>query len=187
MMRGTNRDVRSILHLIPDRSVGIELGVWRGATSELLLPRARELHLVDAWSIEPYAEDPDVWEDYAARYGDGREVWQMQREYDLIYQGLCDRFHGLPVTLHRMTTAAFFARGGVKADWIYVDASHEYADVLADLRGAAQCAPLILGDDYGNKPGVKQAVDEFAAERGLTVERHGRQQYVLRGYCGGEL
>ena len=55
-------------------------------------------------------------------------------------------------------------------DWIYIDASHRYEDVLNDLEMArlkVKLDGLILGDDYVNVVGkwdddVIRAVDDFA-------------------------
>ena len=69
----------------------------------------------------------------------------------------------------------------VAAQWdepvglVYVDGSHHYRDVLADLRAwAPWCSGPILCDDFGTprNPGVKQAVDEWTKESGrkYTVE-----------------
>ena len=60
---------------------------------------------------------------------------------------------------------------GLLADAIYIDASHEYADVRADLRAwweVLRVGGVLFGDDY-NWHGVKRAVDEFAAARGLRL------------------
>jgi hypothetical protein len=50
-----------------------------------------------------------------------------------------------------------------RADLIYLDGSHAYEDVIADLRKYAPLANrVVCGDDYEPlHPGVMQAVDEF--------------------------
>jgi hypothetical protein len=56
-------------------------------------------------------------------------------------------------------------------DLINVDGDHDYAPALADLRNAwARCDGVMAVDD-SNFSGVRQALDEFAAENGLTPER----------------
>ena len=180
MMRGINKDVDCILPLIPKGSTGAELGVWQGATSEKLLTRAGMLYMVDSWSLGPY-RGPRFAE-YLAKYGDGRTEAQIQAEYDQVYRDVCSRFIDHPVVIYRSTTRSFLlhaACANFQLDWVYIDASHEYEDVLADLEGSAKIAPMIFGDDYGNKPGVTAAVDEFARVWGLVLNRHGKQHYSL--------
>lgn len=55
-----------------------------------------------------------------------------------------------------------------RCDWIYVDASHTYADVREDLRLAAEKTDLIICNDYtqwdpilGEAYGVQKAVNEL--------------------------
>ena len=53
--RNINKDVNSILSFITPNTVGIEIGVWAGDTSEKFINRGvKHLHLVDSWSVEAY-------------------------------------------------------------------------------------------------------------------------------------
>ena len=65
----------------------------------------------------------------------------------------------------------------VARDWterlglVYVDGSHHYEDVLADLRAwAPHCDGPILCDDWGTprNPGVAKAVAEYSRETGRS-------------------
>ena len=82
----------------------------------------------------------------------------------------------------RATTAAAagqFADGAL--DWIYLDATHTYAEARQDLERwypKVRRGGLVSGHDYqfvhqemgdGYTFGVKDAVDEFAARRGIRV------------------
>lgn len=69
-------------------------------------------------------------------------------------------------------------------DFVYVDAGHTYEDVRTDLHAwfdRIRPGGLFSGHDYTDGPGeggmygVKTAVDEFCAERGLKV-RHTRRE-----------
>ena len=80
-----------------------------------------------------------------------------------------------------MTTreaAERFADGSL--DFVYVDASHKYADARADIEAwwpKVKAGGLMAGDDYyngyvplaGDTFGVKDAGDEFAAARNHRV------------------
>jgi len=177
MMAGKNIGSRIVAERIPQGSVGVEIGVWRGDSSALFLERAGYLHLVDPWAPEPYTN----MHDYLARYQHivrGSTVADFRAYYAGIYADVCARFKGKPVSIHRCISSEFFATFAEHVDWVYIDGSHEYSDVLADLKGAAKIVKpggWIYGDDYGNKDGVIQAVDEYAPQREVL----GMNQYAI--------
>jgi len=182
MMVGKNRGVEVVLPYIPNGSTGVEIGVWRGDSSERFLLKAGHLHLVDAWSVEPYRDSTehggfDGYLDRYKRFGSGAEA--LQREYDGIYAAVCRRFQNFPVTIHRCTSAEFFASMVGSVDWFYIDGDHSYEGCLADLEAAHRHASLIFGDDYGNKPGVTKAVNEFCLDHLVRFTDLGRNQYMI--------
>jgi len=182
MMVGKNRGVEVVLPYIPNGSTGVEIGVWRGDSSERFLLKAGHMHLVDPWSVEPYRESTEHggFEGYLERYRRfGGSAAALQAEYDGIYAGVCRRFQNFPVTIHRMTSAEFFGSFRGQADWFYIDGDHSYEGCLADLGSAALHAPLIFGDDYGNKPGVTKAVNEFCLQNLVRFTDLGRNQYMI--------
>lgn len=189
MMWGNNPGTGGTATLIPQNSVGAELGVWMGDSSEKFLRNAAHVHLVDSWSPAPYAET-DEWgsyENYLERYSalaGGKTTEDFQRFYDKVYQSVVDRFAGRPVTIHRMTTDEWFATFTEKLDWIYIDASHAYDACLRDLHNAKTVLKpngIIFGDDYSNKkPGVKKAVDTFISETGLEMNNFYMDQYIIQ-------
>ena len=66
MMNGLNRGVRHLLQRIPSDSIGVELGVWRGDSSQFFSNKTKKLHLVDTWNINSY-KHLDTWENYLER------------------------------------------------------------------------------------------------------------------------
>ena len=67
-----------------------------------------------------------------------------------------------------MIGARWFAKENIKADLIYIDASHDYEDVRVDLEAywpLLNEGGVIFGDDYNEHqwPGVVEAVNEFFA------------------------
>jgi hypothetical protein len=89
--------------------------------------------------------------------------------------------HVVPLPLDSLNAAAVLGHFGVQADMIHIDAGHEYASVIADLRAwwpILKPGGLYIGDDYyggGTWVGVEQAHDEFFAELGLELEHtHGK-------------
>jgi Methyltransferase domain len=162
-----------IVDLLPRRSVGCEVGVWKGELSAALLRylRPKRLHLVDPWLFMP--DKPK------AIYG-GREA-TSQADMDAIYEQVLARFEDElrrgRVVIHRETSvgaAPAVADGSL--DWVYVDGDHTYDGVRADLEAwAPKLKPsgLLTGDDYGSfgwwEGGVQRAVDEFVAARSPEV------------------
>lgn len=183
MMFGKNLAAAETAKRVPVGSVGVEIGVWRGDSTALFLERASHVHLVDPWSVTAY-EDSEEFGDYRAylkRYAalvgsdDPRE---FQKYYDRIHRSVCDRFPPELVTIHRCTSDDFFRKFSWQVDWVYVDGSHSFGGCLTDLKNAQRIVKpggLIFGDDYGNKPGVTSAVQEFAE----TFEVFGGNQYQI--------
>lgn len=187
MMFGTNKGSDEIWKHIPEGSVGVELGVWRGDSSEKFLRRSKHLHLVDPWSVVAY-EDSDEFGDYEGylnRYSTlvgSRDPKDFQRYYDNIAESVRIRFLGKPVTIHRCTTDKFFTSFAEQVDWVYVDALHSFEGCLSDLQNSLRIVKTggyIFGDDYGNKPGVVQAVDHFIKDTGLQLDVISSNQYKI--------
>lgn len=189
MMFGQNNGTDETWKLIPPNSIGVELGVWEGLSSEKFLRRAQHLHLVDPWSITPY-KDSDEFGDYAgylSRYSKlvkSTNPSDFQKYYDNIAETVQVKFKNSPVTIHRCSTDEFFDSFTELVDWIYVDALHSYDGCLSDLRKSLRIVKpggFIFGDDYGNrnKPGVTQAVDTFRKETSLPFTNFHATQYMF--------
>jgi SAM-dependent methyltransferase len=85
----------------------------------------------------------------------------------------CERFI-TPFPQSSTIAARIFREGGRKFDFVYLDASHEYADVLNDLREwwpLVDAGGVLVGDDF-EEPwfGVIRAALEFADEIGQKLE-----------------
>lgn len=185
MMYGKNKGVCQIMHWIKPGSVGIEVGVWRGDSSALFLERCSHLHLVDPWSVDAYRGENEhgSFQAYLDRYQKltgATDAAGFQAYYDKVYAKVCERFKDKPVTIHRQTSQAFFAGFQDRVDWIYLDGSHAPVDVYGDLVDSLRVADRVMGDDYGNKPGVVLAVDSFVKNLELDIETVGTQYRIKR-------
>lgn len=163
------RSGHPVIDLLPRRSVGCEIGVWKGDLSAALLRylRPKRLHLVDPWLFMP--DKPQ------AMYG-GREA-KSQADMDAVYEQVDRRFTDEQlrgrVVIHRATSAnAAVAIPDGSLDWAYIDGDHTYEGVRTDVGVyAAKVKPggILCGDDYGSTgwwdAGVRRAVDEFIAAR----------------------
>ena len=70
MMFGNNIESKHIVDRIKENSIGVELGVWKGISSEKFAKKTKHLHLVDAWAPESYqvSKEHGTFEDYLERY-----------------------------------------------------------------------------------------------------------------------
>lgn len=184
MMFGRNKGIDVVLPHLPDQSVGIEVGVWRGDSSEKLLTKARVLHLVDPWSVTAYEEsdefgDYDAYLDRYSKLVGSKDPLDFQKYYDGVYETVVQRFSQSPVYIHRKISVQFFSEYQGMADWIYLDGSHSHEGCLNDLRESVHVAPRVFGDDYCVKPGVTSAVNQFVEEAGRSLLYLGDGQYRI--------
>jgi len=194
MMAGKNTQSKHIMHRIPTGSIGCEIGVWKGETSQLFLERQlKQLHLVDPYSTAPY-NTPALKERLLSRYknmiGSDKEE-DFQKYYDQIYDGVKTKFSKYPeVRIHRMTSTEYFNSIEDRSlDWIYIDGAHDFEGCLKDLKQAwtkVKIGGSIFGDDYKwgittlGKPGVVQAVDAFSAEYKVYPKAFGETNFEIK-------
>lgn len=158
----------------------IEVGSWLGASA---------LH-VAAWldanrphcpilCIDTWLGAREFWEDIA--HDPRHEALRLRHGYPgVYYQFLANVLHHkaegriVPLPQTSLSAARLLAGRSVEADLIYIDASHEPGDVLADLKAywpLLRPGGTLFGDDYDAYwPGVVEDVQGFAAEARLSVE-----------------
>ena len=179
MMFGKNPGTDKTATIIPEGSIGAELGVWKGDSSAKFIKRAKHIHLVDSWTIEAYkgSDEHGGYDAYLNRYSTlvgSDNPADFQKYYDKIYRSVVKRFAGQSVTIHRMPTDKWFDTFTEKLDWIYVDASHSYEGCLHDLHKSwnmIKVGGYLLCDDFSDKKeGVKNAITEFARQKNLHID-----------------
>ncbi len=170
-MRGHIRSVIRLVnkHVAPNTKdiIGAEVGVWRGEMSWQLLehlPQLRCLYMIDAW------------QPYKGSNMDGKGIEEMQ----VAKQEAIAKTHKYGNRrLILQTDSASAANGLITLDFVFIDADHTYEGVKRDLHAwwpTVRSGGLFSGHDYkdthsrNHKFGVKTAVDEFAAEKGLEVQ-----------------
>lgn len=193
MMFGKNTHSDAVLHRIKEGSIGAEIGVWKGSSTEKFLTRQPAmLHLVDSWSVIPYQTNREwgTYTNYLDRYAEltgGNTEEDFQRYYDKTHD-MVNLKYGLRdnVTLHRMMSDDWFAQASLtlkgQLDWIYIDGDHSYKGVLRDLNnawGLVKKDGYILGDDFmwpgqrWGKEGVHKAVCEFVRKNDINMKQEG--------------
>lgn len=196
MATHTNKDAPNIIGQIQPNTVGAEIGVWMGNSSQRMLERGlKHLHLIDPYSVEPYKDNSEMpFEQYIAKYqavtGEFSEAG-FASYYDRVYKSVKKKFEtNKNVSLHRMTSQQFFTNNqDIDLDWVYVDGDHSYEGCLHDLEASLphiKKGGMIMGDDYGwpgakwQKPGVTKAVNEFKDKYSFKMMRFGETQYMIR-------
>lgn len=170
---------------MPKGSICAEVGVDRGAFSELILGivRPQTLHLIDPWkslSSEAYRR---AW--YGARRSGGQQA--MERRYEAVLARFEKQIETGRVVVHRafsLDAAERFENESL--DWVYIDGDHLYEAVTADLRAflpKVKRGGYIAGDDYGEpgwwEDGVTRAVDEFVSEGRMELVAVEGSQFLL--------
>jgi cephalosporin hydroxylase len=178
-MQGWGSDHRFFAELIGKvrPTTIIEVGTWKGRSAIGMAKLVKKFGLdceivcVDTWlgSPEHWLNEQAGWHD-ALRIHHGLPHLYWVFLANVMHEGCADIITPLPNT--SQNAAAILARLKVRAEFCYIDAAHEYAEVLADLRAywpLLEPGGYLMGDDYIGWPGVTRAADEFAAEMGCEL------------------
>ena len=130
-----------------------EIGAWKGRTSVAIATNTDgELNTVDTWNGSDEAEHINELRQHG-------ENW--------LYDEFMKNVDGLNVIPHRMTSleaAEKFSKEGKVFDMIFIDASHDYENVKADILAWMPLLKedgILCGHDYNQGwPGVIKAVEE---------------------------
>lgn len=168
---------REILkHVDAINPIVVEVGVYVGDVSQHLLKHRRDLilYMVDSWlAVVP---DTPYWNT------DDQHTRCTQEEMD-VYATMASNAvdfaesRAIILRMDSLVAADAIKFYGMKPCLIFLDADHSYEGCSADIKA---WAPLVRaggylgGHDYRNqwfeKFGVTQAVDEFAASIGAQIE-----------------
>jgi Methyltransferase domain len=175
-----------LLDLLPNNSIGVEIGVHRGDFSAQILRRVRpqKLYLVDPWRHESDGIYKEAW--YGGLVQGGQAA--MDERYRQVLARFKTQIDSGTIVVHRglsNTVVSGFADGSL--DWIYIDGNHRYEFVKKDLDlyfPKVKSNGLIAGDDYANagwwENGVTRAVDEFVKINPVKLITIQNNQFVLR-------
>jgi len=165
--------VRCVLRgLIPPSSACIEIGVERGNFSNAILEifEPKKLFLVDPWDFGDDKNSTDI---------DGaKEVRPHFPDCHADFRHVAERFSE-EIQCHRIEQIREYSYDAVDLfddnffDFIYIDATHTYGSVKADLHDwwpKLKPSGLMAGHDYGGSHlGLIAAVDEFIKEYDLHM------------------
>ena len=172
----------------------IEVGTWKGrsalAMAQILDDISKEIVSPEStrtwWCEETKIMCVDTWlgatemwtnHDDEKRYKSLRLV----NGYPSLYYTFMNNVVGrakqhriVPFPQTSQNAARVLRKAGVKAQLIYIDASHEEQDVKFDLwawKDMLDEGGIMFGDDYCDYwPGVKSAVNAFAERKAMCVQ-----------------
>ena len=170
----------------------VEVGSWKGRSAINMARVVRALGLeceivcVDTWlgSPEHWLRAAPGWYESLALKGGYPQLYYTFMG-NVIRHGFQDIITPVPMT----SESAAVVLGHLKAsfDIAYIDAAHEYAPAKRDFVAYWDLLNengAMIGDDYIIWPGVTQAANEFASERGLRIVGEPGKFVISKGGAG---
>lgn len=141
---------RYVVSMYPSGSTFVEVGSWKGKSSAFMCVEIansnKDIHFFCV----------DTWEGSLEHTGTENLFYQFMSNMKPVKNYFC------PYKMASLDAATLFDDQSV--DFVFIDASHEYEDVLADIKAwypKVKQGGLLAGHDYDdNWPGVKRAVQE---------------------------
>ena len=163
--------------------IGAEIGVFAADLSKRLLGRRADLTL---YMVDPWVEmNPDT--EYAKTDFHGKLEQSQQDAYREMAIGAVGFAGGRAKIIQGFSVPAANKVPDGCLDFCFIDADHTYDSVKEDLKAwlpKVKGGGLICGHDYDHPEfpewGVKRAVDEFAEQIGLTIERGSNYTWFAR-------
>jgi len=163
-----NQDVIEYFFNEHKPSVVVEVGSWTGVST---------IHMASCLGPEGKVYAVDHWLG-SAEHQPGQVFWYPFVPYlyeqflsNVIHANMTDKI--VPVKMTSLEASKALA--DLKIDLVYIDGSHDYHSVYADLNAwfpLVKGHGILCGDDWGY-PGVYIAVKQFAIEHQLTVSSNG--------------
>lgn len=167
----------------------VEVGSWKGASAihmaKLLSARSLKGHIlcIDTWlgglEIWTTRDDKNFFPSLNLHHGYPQLYFQFLA--NVMHVGFQDLITPFPVT--STIGVRWMQLHQIKADLIYIDASHDEADVYADVVNywdVLNPGGALFGDDFHKWEGVRRAVRRFAAERSIEFQARGRQWVFMK-------
>ena len=155
-----------LIKLLPKNSIGVEIGVWKGQFSKILLEtiQPKMLYLIDPWEGNIPSGDKN-----------GNNIVSIDGPEYFIQHILPEFLPIDNVKVLKAYSSILQLLPDNYLDWVYVDGDHQYESVQYDLEISypkLKQGGIIMGHDYTNKmfPTVVRAVDEFCQKYNLEIE-----------------
>ena len=136
----------------------VELGVWKGKTLKYVVSKNPDINYT---GVDLFSELPNNTEETYTPGENGHE-WDHEAHWDDLSR-FCDQ-HPNATLLRSDTASAVHSFDNESVDMVFVDASHDYESVKADIQAwlpIIRKGGIMAGHDYcENFPGVPAAVIE---------------------------
>lgn len=164
----------------------VEVGTWKGASAINMANSVKEFGFdtkivcIDTWlgALEMWTDtkDPDRFLSLNNIFGYPSLYYRFLS--NVVNSGHTDMIFPLPMT--SSIGAKFLEHHKIQADMIYIDASHDYDDVLKDIQDywpLVRQGGALFGDDYSTWEGVRQAVRYSRIDYTLD---YGNRNWIMR-------
>jgi len=170
----------SVLSMVKsDSPIIIEVGSWKGSsaiemakyfTSNGKIPT---IFCVDTWNGAAFHRRDDFWQNQL-KCKNGYPQIYYQFLSNVVYNN-CQEYI-VPIPLNSSDGARFLKKFNIVADLVYIDASHEYEDVVGDLMfysNLVKSGGIFFGDDYdvawpGVYAGVNWFIDQYKLHKAFS-------------------
>ena len=162
----------------------VEVGSWKGRSAahfaEATANLGTDIYCVDTWlgGIDHHLSDKAIDDRRLDCFGSAGLYRQFLRNF--IGTDAAARIH--PIQQTSVNGARILAHYGMQADLIYIDGSHVYEDVYADLSSyfpLLSAQGVMFGDDF-RMGGVFAAVIRFAHEHSCRMQEIDNNFWILR-------
>ncbi|MGI9595246.1 MAG: class I SAM-dependent methyltransferase [Acidimicrobiales bacterium] len=170
-----------------DAAVIVEIGSLLGGSARFFAELCPSAHLIciDPWfdvddpADRPFLAHAPELADFVMSETDGIHQIFLASNWEL-------RHRVTPLRGYSPDPLITVHDHGVVPDVVYIDGSHVYEDVLADLFTTRLLFPdtVVCGDDW-NWPAVQRAVEYLARNRGDVVRNLGNTWVIERGATAG--
>lgn len=158
----------------------IEVGTWKGLSAITMANKTTSnIICIDTW-----LGAPEFWTTNGIQDETRGKSLKLKDGYPTVFYTFLNnvKLSGheskiCPFPISSIQGAEVLKHYNIKADIIYIDASHEYSQVIQDIQAywdILNDGGVMFGDDYNDYwRGVKQAVNEFASKNNFKVTIHG--------------
>ncbi len=148
-----------VVKYFPDNSTFVEVGSWKGRSGAYMgveivnSGKEQMLVCVDTWVGSAEHQGMDIVNE------DG-----LYLEFQKNIEPVNDQREGTIEFIRGKSLDVVDSIQNFSLDFVFIDASHEYEDVIGDIRAwymKVKEGGVIAGHDYPHWPGVKKAVEEY--------------------------
>ena len=154
----------------------IEVGTWKGASAINMANITKELNLkTNIYCVDTWLGAEEFW--CSLKDTPERNLLTKNGYPQIYYQFLSNVYHTnttdiiIPIPNTSFIGYKILKHLGIKSKLIYIDGSHEYEDVLSDIkcyRELLDVDGIMFGDDISWPP-VNQAVRESFTQNEITT------------------